>query len=186
MKKALIAGAASVALAVMPVLGVFADGDITTMTDTLNITVQDTCTFRVASGTVDQSFTATMSASEVKTWGASSATVYCNKYNGYTVTAAFEGLAGKVTGTETSNGNTIAYKSGSVAVANDGKWSAALSGTGITGTVYPASGATIITQNANTPAAGNSFEAVYTVGAAADQAAGTYSGTATYTLTAAE
>ena len=186
MKKALIAGAASVALAAMPLVGVFADGDITTMTDTLNITVNPTCTFQVASGheSVDESFSATMTASEVKTFTASAAKIYCNQYNGYKVSATFTSLNGKVTGTETSNGNSITYKPNAAAAADDGKWSAAISGDGITGTIYPASGSYIIEQSANTPAAGHSFQAVYTVGAASDQAAGTYTGTATYTLTA--
>lgn len=47
MKKTLIAGAASLALAAMPVLGVFADTDPTgtTVTDNLEVTIQAACSF---------------------------------------------------------------------------------------------------------------------------------------------
>ena len=43
MKKTLIAGAASVALAAMPVLGVFAADTLTPITDTVTVTIDSAC-----------------------------------------------------------------------------------------------------------------------------------------------
>jgi hypothetical protein len=50
MKKALIAGAASVALAAMPVVGAFA-ATSNSFTDTLNVTVNGGCTLEETGGT---------------------------------------------------------------------------------------------------------------------------------------
>lgn len=90
MKKSLIAaGAASVALAAMPVLGTFAD-----VIDTVQITISSSC--GVNSDTestpgTGQTFTATMTNSDTHEWAADGAGgelyVTCNDASGWNVTA---------------------------------------------------------------------------------------------------
>ena len=165
MKKALIAGVASVALAAMPLVGVFAT-DITTMTDTLTITIDPTCTFDAAS----HAYTADMSANALNdSVGTTTMKVTCNVYNGYYVTAAFTSLAG-------NGSNAITY-SNVDPTAGSGTWTAALSASNLS------NGGRVMQNTVNTPAAGDSETITYKVSTTDNQAAGTYSGTATYTLT---
>ena len=178
MKKALIAGAASVALAAMPVVGVFAVDS--TVTDVLTVTVEKSCTLTrtgvAASGaTYDAgTYSRTMIAGELQDLGTSTFTVNCNDTAGYTVTGTF--------GTLTDAGSdTITYKN-SAAAANDGKWSALITDGAAE---YVASGATVKTSASETPQAGDTFTVKYSVGTLNNQPFGVYSNNsaAVYELT---
>ena len=116
MKKSIIAaGAASVALAAMPVVGVFA-ADVTTQTDTLTITIDKVCSFghqdpetveegqdRVidvtgvahtdgAGAWTTNTLSKTMSnGTTTNDLGSTTLGVYCNNVNGYTITTSGAG-----------------------------------------------------------------------------------------------
>ena len=178
MKKIAIVGA-SLALAAMPLAGVFATAD-STVTDVLTVTVQKSCTLthsgEAATGASynNGTYSRTMAANELKDLGTSSFTVNCNDTAGYTVTGTF--------GTLTSeNSDTITYKN-SAAAANDGKWSALITDGSSS---YVASGATVRESDAETSVAGDTFTVKYSVGTKNDQPFGIYTNAsaAVYELT---
>ncbi len=183
MKKSLIAGASALALgmAVIPAAGVFA-ADITTMTDEITVTISGSCTFN-AGGT---EYTKAMEANKLETVGTTAMKVTCNNAKGYAVTGTFTDLTGpekKTTGNEKITYSTTA------ATAGSGTWSATVTptvgGVAQDATQPAASNGAIISSTTMTPAAGDSASIVYKVGTTNNQAAGSYEGTATYTLTAA-
>lgn len=180
MKKTILAAGASLALATMPAVGVFA-ADITTMTDTLSLTMPTSCAWTSTTGnTVALSGTAFTAA--LKTSSTYTHTLKCNVYNGYSVTGTFTALTNS-----SSSSYTIPYST-TVATSGSDTWSATITPT-VGGTAQtakqPASGTAgnIMTSSTVTPAAGDSFTAVYKVGVSATKEAGTYSGTATYAMT---
>ena len=174
MKKLAILGA-SAALAAMPVVGVFAT-DITTMTDVLTISVEDTCTFDAAS----HSYSATMEANQLnENVGTTLMKVTCNNYTGYTVTGAFGDLNG-------NGSNKIAFAS-TAPTAGSGTWAAYSTPTvgGSAGTAaYLTNGGEVIKNTQQTPAGGDSASIVYKASTTNNQAAGTYTNAsaAVYTL----
>ena len=91
MKKSIVAGAASLVLAAMPVVGVFA-ANPEAVVDTLTVTVNESCTFEHKSG--DGSFTHAMAAGALNAeFGTSTFTSACNNGKGYDINAAFTSLA---------------------------------------------------------------------------------------------
>ena len=179
MKKALIAGAASAVLAAMPVVGVFAD-DITTMTDTLTVTIEASCTFDAASHTYSDTLTANQ---YVESFGKTTMNVACNNAKGYTVTSAMNDLVGPANAA--SGNEKIEYSATAVSAAGAGKYSAAATNTinGATGAAAQVSASgTLMTSSVMTPAGGDQSVIVYSVSTTNNQAAGTYTGTAVYTL----
>ena len=182
MKKLAILGA-SAALAAMPVIGVFAD-DITTVTDTLTVTIAPTCTFDAGT----HAYTKAMTANQIdSSFGQTVLTVTCNNAKGYTVGSQMNTLTGPA---KAGSGNEeITYSATDLSAAGAGKYSAGYSNvingaSAVTGQV-PQSG-TLMTSNTMTPAAGDTSTVTYKVSTTTNQAAGTYTGTAVYTLTATE
>ena len=107
-KKLIAAGAASLAVAAMPVVGVFATNNAATqgattddmvITDILSITVEDTCTFSATTGgasegAFDTSYAATVANGAIAQFQVSNANksdhvfgVVCNNNDGWTVSA---------------------------------------------------------------------------------------------------
>ena len=170
MKKSIIAGAASLALAAMPVVGVFAENPADVV-DTLTVTVNESCTFEHKSG--DGSYTHAMAANALNAeFGTSTFTSACNNGKGYTIGAVFTSLA------HTGNaGEAIAY-SATTPTAGSGTWTASVNSSNIAATE-----GTIANTNTQDPAAGSTYTVLYKVSLHDDQAQGTYTGTATYTLT---
>lgn len=175
MKKALIAGVASVALAAMPIVGVVAtdDGD---KVDTITVSFAEFCTFNATSHT----YNATMAANGLnENVGTTSMTVTCNKNNGYYVGASFEDLSG--------NGSTKVEYDNATPTAGSGTWTAYRSAGSVNGTAVAAAnlvnGGRVIENQHQAPAAGDTATIVYKVGLLNNQAAGTYTGHAVYTLT---
>ena len=200
MKKSLIAaGAASVALAAMPVLGVFAEGETPTptdsVTDTIEITVNASCTFTAGK---DQN-ARTYAASGTNATGAVNPvnntvnthdfTVFCNNNSGYKVNATATALNQSPAITDNfAYKATLPTASSTAADKKDGAWNASFSqasGGSLTITQLPNGGAStdIATLGAASAADGESFTATYTAWIGTETPAGTYSGTIAYTLT---
>lgn len=193
MKKSLIAaGAASAVLAAMPVLGVFADGDTLTVKDQLTVTVSSSCTMDSvapagATSSTGNEYAASGAAGALLNFAASggtatSFTVKCNNANGYTITPTFtdlkiNGLAGAANAAQD-----IPYAASSSAGSKT--WTAFYTKTtaGVAGTetAFTASGTAVN----GTATMTDSYAFSYKVGLGADQAAGTYVGTASYILAA--
>lgn len=189
MKKKLIAGAASVALAAMPVVGVFAAAPVTqpNVVDNLQLTVNESCTF--STGAQALNLSDTINAGAQTTWAAGDPTptpsshafvVKCNS-KAYTVTA---------TATDLTNSGAVAhgvisyvananYDEDVQNIGDDGEWTAVLTG-GNTGAAISTTSSTIKSGNATTT---DNFSVAYKAYAGNAQNQGTYSGTVTYTLT---
>ena len=193
MKKALIAGAASVALAAMPIAGVFA-ADITTVTDTLQITVDAACSINAVTATAgsdDTTYSATVLNGAVAAFNNSSAhtfSVVCNNNAGWKVTAGtpndLSGSAGNI--------HVIDYQAvATPSTGAEGVWTATVTGDSVPATAegngiadasghIKTAGGIIATEAASTD--GSSFTVTYGGYVGAETAADTYTGTITYTL----
>ncbi|MDO4611971.1 MAG: hypothetical protein Q4B29_00705 [Candidatus Saccharibacteria bacterium] len=180
MKKALIAGAASLAVAAMPVVGVFAT---TSHTDTLEITIADSCNFAGIShadgvwGDAHKVSATLANNDQDQTIGSTTFGVICNNVKGWSVSATAGVLAGA-----TSNTNIPA-------LANHGTasgYSLNISGAagGVTAGTTPSAGGVIATAGAATDATA-AFKVTYTASISSSQAADTYTGTVSYVLTPA-
>ena len=169
MKKSIVAGAASLVLAAMPVVGVFAT-DPAAVVDTLTVTVNESCTFTRTDGS--NNYTNAMAANALNTtFGESTFTSACNNGKGYDITAEFTSLS------HTGNaGEAITYAA-STPTAGSGTWTAAVGGSSIAAT-----SGVLGSKNTQDPAGGSTYTVVYKVSTHDDQAQGTYTGTATYTL----
>lgn len=155
--------------------------DVTSVTDTLNITVLETCTFR---NTQSVTFTgSTISGSEVDNFnnsGVHEFNVYCNNSNGYTVSARPYDLT-------TTGGieDKIAYTENYTPSGRDGMWTAEIT-TDTPGVIrtspVPRVGGIIISSDTNTPGSGTTFTATYSAYVGSITPAGTYTGIIEYTL----
>ena len=171
MKKSIIAaGAASLALAAMPMAGVFAAkaSDPAALSDTLTINVDGVCTFERTNGT--GSYTQTMTANTTATLGTSTYTTHCNNHSGYTIAVTTPNLAGPTN---------IPFQS-TAPTAGTAGWAIQTNTTG-EATFYVSGNFAETSQQ--DPAAGNTYTATYLAATATDQSQGTYTGTVTYTLT---
>ena len=185
MNKKFVAGAVVMALSAVPAMGVFADH-----VDTINVTVSGNCTLTrqayttggVTNNTSHKNGTDgtwsttantdTLSVSMAngtvnENLGSSQFKVVCNNLNGYTVSVATTSLS-VASGSQTPIPNNTTYD------ATTSGWSP------IVGTTKLTNGGTVKTEATTT--AGTTFEVKYGVGISPAQAAGTYSGTATYSI----
>lgn len=169
MKKSIVAGAASLVLAAMPVVGVFA-ADPDAVVDTLTVTVNESCNFTRETG--NGQYTQNMAAGALKSdFGSSTFKSACNNGKGYDINAVFTSLTHKG-----NAGQAIAYST-TAPTAGSGTWTAAVSGSSIAAT-----GGKLGEQSTQDPAGGRTYTVDYSVSLHDDQAQGTYEGTATYTL----
>ena len=197
MKKLAIAGA-SVALAAMPIVGVFAD--TTSITDTLEITVEAVCTFNTGDSSVasDTTYSDTVengAIAQLSNGSAHKFNVFCNDTDGWKVTAGAPNNLTPPT-EHTTNGHIITYQASALPAANaatEGAWIATVSGTGVSAELsgittvsnvnYIATAGGIIAQEgASTD--GSSFTVTYGAYVGTETAADTYTGTIGYTLAA--
>ena len=206
MKKTIIAGAASLALAAMPMAGVFAE-TVTegagNFTDSLSLNIEKSCTFTRGTiahtngsnsatwtegsaptdtetagyaGRADSISLGTVTTGAVYSMGSSTFHVTCNVQGGYEVKLVATPLHDS---DHTGTGADIAYAA-NAATATASTWS--VSSGDNTGTFYENNGIVKTETTANTPD-GADFTVYYNVGLKSGQAAGTYTGSATYTLT---
>ena len=180
MKKLAIAGA-SVALAAMPVVGVFAD--TTSLTDNISVTIDSSCTFSESTGqSFSDSSVAVGTQAGLTNSGVHTFNVFCNDKSGWSVSAGAP--VGLHDSTQTGTSHDFAYTAEAIsAAATEGKWSAAVASTPIAKVTYiPAAGGALAGETASTLAAGSEFTVTYDVWAGTQSPAGTYGGTVQYTL----
>ena len=205
MKKSLAIGAASVALAAMPIVGVFATEQEQTITDTLRATVSTACMFTrwgeagaanqvdtttgdvapawsgAASGaadTVTGIYSATFKPGMDVELGTSHFSGYCNDANGFTITVATPDLA-----TSTGAGaKTIPFAGTTPDSTNGEGWTLTKSGSG---GLVTATGATFIDGSAGPSDASDPLTetATYTVYTKSTTKSGTYTADVVYTFT---
>ncbi len=200
MKKSIIAAsAASIALAAMPVLGVFAEGDPTPtddVTDTITITITPSCTFTAGGDDDEYGYEGTNAGGSVNLNNDDATptnihtfTVFCNNNSGYKVSATASAL-----NQTPSISDNFAYKatlptsSSTDTAKKDGAWNATIgqaSGGSLSIDQLTDGGAAtdIVTLNAASATGGETFTATYTAWIGTETPAGTYSGTIAYTLT---
>ena len=196
-KRVIAAGAASAALAAMPMVGVFAN-----QTDTLVVQIQGVCTVDLNSvpadpgpadtGHVDgsatwsgQTLTGQMSnGSSTQNFGQTKLKVTCNDNDGFDVSATMNDLTAAAA--EDGEGNKITIAP--TASFGDGTSGYALKVSNATTGLTPASNGWIGTTgnivSASQPISGGSFIVTYGVGVSATQAADNYTGTVVYGITA--
>ena len=193
MKKLAIAGSA-VALAAMPVVGVFAT-DVTSVTDTIQLTVEATCTFNTenSGNASDTTYSATVANGAQASLSNGSAhvfNVFCNDNDGWKVTA---GAPNNLAGTGT-NAHVISYQAAALpSSGTEGAWVATVSGTGVSAELsgittasavnYIATAGGIIATEASSTD-GSTFTVTYGAYVGTETAADTYTGTVQYTLAA--
>lgn len=187
MKKIAIASA-SLALAAMPVVGVFATTGSTEFTDNLEVTVNSGCTLENGGNTdgvyVDRSFSKNIAVGNYAELEGSSATdtaaitIKCNTTSG-TVTVT---SSGDVTLTGETASNTIA--AGAQISGSTSGWAIKSNATNAASDPYSAYKAhavgTFLTATAS--AEGTTFNPSYQVYVAQGQAPDTYTGSVTYTV----
>lgn len=203
MKKLAIVGA-SVALAAMPVIGVFAADDIDVQ-DTIKVTVSPSCTFRASgTGTLDGIYTATGANGDTvnpSTSGDSGTNVhtfnvFCNNNKGYTVTATAQDLT-NIDNANPAISDKFVYLADLSGLTTTSGWHATIETitSGITATQLPdsategasagtATGPIITRSNSTTATAGDAWKATYTAKIGSETKAGNYQGTITYNLAA--
>ena len=184
MKKSLIAaGAASVALAAMPVVGVFAVDPTDSITDTITVSIETSCTFKSGKPGATYAFTGTNGAAATTAGSNQHAfTAFCNNNSGYTVSATATALNQN----PTIDAN-FAYKGGDnpTLSGDNGLWHAQFASSDVT-VAQIADGETsvdIYNKPAASASAGESFTATYSVYVGGMTPSGTYQGTIAYTLT---
>ena len=200
MKKSLIAGAgiAALGLAVVPFAGVFAANPLTaTMTDNLTVNVDPTCVFTEATAAPWTSIdkhdyqAVDMTMNDLKEGIATTnMKVVCNDAKGYkvTVTAATD-LVGPETATAGTY-NKISFTSGNIAAGTSAGWQAERTTSSLDTKDYNLSSVagdsnnTVLAKDSATAGAGDTATIKYNVATSENQAAGTYKGSITYTLTA--
>ncbi|MBR3323915.1 hypothetical protein IKG24_00020 [Candidatus Saccharibacteria bacterium] len=182
MKKSLIAaGAASVALAAMPIVGAFA-ADFGSVSDTVNVTISDGCTVTNSTTNRTVSVPSMTAGSAAQTADGAAISIVCNA-TGWTVSAA-----GATEGTNKNSlySGTYEIPTGNTFSGSNSAWGLKVTASGATvatgyndyTNVPGAAGATVATGSATS----GSVTPSYKVFAAANQEAGAYSGKVVYTI----
>lgn len=185
-KKLIAAGAASLAVAAMPVLGVFAD-DVKNIQDTITVTVEPTCSFDTNSGAAsasDESYSATVlngAEAAFTAGGVHNFFVKCNDTEGYTVSATPTALTGLLPAT--GDKNSIPYTTTYNASGKAGMWTATVASSDAhnptVSTPVPQAGGVIITDGKTD---GTAFAVTYKAFVGTETPADTYTGHMTYVL----
>ena len=180
MKKSIIAGSvASIALAAMPVMGVFATATVTeSFVETLNINVDDACEFGNESNT--GTATDTVLPNGTTTWDNHNTvlSVRCTLAS-YKITSVFTAMGRGANATAWNADDAKLTYSGAATSGGSQTWAAQFkknSGT----FAYLTNNSS--TQMTGTSSQSDTFTIKYEAGLGADQPAGTYTGTATYTI----
>lgn len=179
---AVVAGL-GIALAGAIPIGVARATDITSVTDTISVTVQPSCTFDSAE---DKTYVGSaLNGAEVNNFnedGIHEFNLFCNNNSGYTVTATPYDLEA------TGINDVISYTANYTPSGVNSLWTAEITsdteGVTVVNQFVPVNGGTIISSNSSTRAAGASFVATYSVYVGSETPAGTYTGTIAYTLAA--
>ena len=194
--KKILAGAGAVALAALPVAGVFA-ADLSVV-DTIQITVSDSCTITEGSTTdgldnKDTTYADTVANGAETTFstthsGNHTFHVTCNDKDGWSFSATPTNLTGYVAANDsTTNGDSINFvASGSyVSTGAAGDWTATITApAGITVTQPSTAGSSNTIITSSNQAANVEIVSAYKAYVGTETAAGFYEGTITYALAA--
>ena len=188
MKKSIIAtGAAAVALAAMPVLGAFAD-----VTDTVRITINDSCSVGGTTATTGSgvTLTETMTNGQTKVWDADGSAggklvVSCNVAGGWNITAVGTGADATNKNYMNASGSGTDIATGEATSGATSNWAFKLAGTGVVSNytsfrAVPASSTKVV--SSSDPASSVEIDTGYRVFVSATQEADTYEGKVTYTV----
>lgn len=154
--------------------------DTTSVTDTVNVTVESACTFNSID---DETYAGSaVNGAEVENFndsGVHEFNLFCNNNSGFTVTATpYDLEATGITGK-------ISYTDSYATSGTDGLWTAAIASSNadlVVSTPVPVGGGTIITSSSHTATGGVDFTAAYDAYVGTTTSAGTYTGTIVYTL----
>lgn len=190
MKKSLIAtGAASLALAAMPVLGAFAD-----VTDTVTVTIGSSCSVGGTTSTSGSgvNLSETMTNNSTKIWdangeatGGGKLVVSCNDAGGWNIKAVGSGADATNKHYMNAAGSGTDIATGTATSGATSNWAFKLSGTGVvSGYSDFAAVPSTATKVASSGAAGSDVTIFtgYRVFVSATQQADTYEGKVTYTV----
>lgn len=182
-KKLIAAGAASLAVAAMPVVGVFAATG-TVVTDTVEVTINSACTIDSTNAT--NSYSATMTNGQLKSdFGSTTMSISCNDAAGWHVTAVGSGAdaTDKTAMNATADGTDIATGTATSGAASN--WAMKVTGGTATGfttfSAVPGSATDVAKSTVSTSQ--SEIVTTYQVFISATQQADTYTGQVTYTLT---
>lgn len=191
MKKTLILGAVSAALAALPVVACFAE-----VVDIVSVTVNPSCTIaRLAygsDGTGEEGSHKNGTGTIAGTWGSANSTLTVTMSNGTTTptnaplgTSRFNVTCNDPDGYRVSVTTTDLTVDGTdLTIPASTTYSATTSGWGViyNGAIYASTEGTTLVNAAGVTTGGTAYEVGYGVGISSNQAAGTYTGTATYTV----
>ena len=179
MKKKILAGVASLALAVTPVAGAMAVSCTGTsggtLIDSLSLTVNTSCTFTRNSGGAGATPTKTISWNSLDTTLTNTFKVVCNDAAGFKVTGTFSSI--------TSTGKTAITYSTTTPTAGSGTWTATKGTASDTTNMTSGTAGNLMSTTAVTSTSGTTQQVTYKIGTGAQQERGSYTGTATYVAT---
>lgn len=185
MKKSIIVtGAASLTVAAMPMVGVFAATG-TTVTDTVQVTINSACT--ITSSQDANTYNDTMTNGGLKSnFGSTSMTINCNDAAGWHLKAVGSGAdaTDKTAMNATGSGTDIA--TGTATSGSTSNWAMKVAGTGAVENfanfaAIPSSATDVASGSGSV--SGGTITTTYQVFISATQQADTYTGQVTYTLT---
>ena len=181
MKKVLLMPGIVAAVALLPVAGVFAATG-TTVTDTVEVTINSACSITVTN--TANTYSVSMTNSQLRSdIGGTAMSISCNDAGGWKVTAVGDGAATNKTQMKaTGSGTNIA--TGTATSGATSNWAFKVTGTKASGyTTFKAvpSSATLVATNAGSSSS-ESITATYQVWISATQQADTYTGKVKYTL----
>lgn len=187
MKKSLItAGAASLVVAAMPIVGVFAADGNKTITDTIKVTIDSACS--VTSAKTDNTYAVDMTNSQLDSnIGSTSMTVKCNDAAGWKVSAVGSGSGATVDVLDASDDGTD-IATGTATSGATSNWAFKVAGDKTVAAyqnfaAVPTTAAKVAEDSgATSMTSGTTISTTYQVWISATQQADTYTGQVTYTL----
>ena len=186
-KRVLAVTASAFALAAMPVVGTFAkEGDVTTISDEIEITIDPSCTLGTANG---QKVTKNIAnGTKDEALSGSKFSVTCNDGTGWNITAVGAGAESHTTDLLSKEGDYTIPTSATIGTDASG-WGFKLTGSTEASDVEETYQSFAAVPSSATKVAGGSapvdsheISVTYGVGVDAEQQAGTYTGKVTYVL----
>ena len=174
MKKLIITSVVSGAMAVLPLADVLATACGSAITDNLSVTVTSQCEFTRTSG--NGTYSITKDVNTLDETLTSTFKVVCNNKTGFTTKGSFTSLA-------KSGAQAITYTSSTAPTAGSGTWTAIKGGTGTAASTSNMIANNGTVMSSSTVTGGTSQQVSYKISTRANQAAGSYTGTATYVTT---
>lgn len=173
MKKGVLVCSMLLASTLLGVANIYATSDPSAVIDNLSVTVDEICTFSRTAGsaTITKAMTANKGATAMNS-SANTFKAICNGGSGYSVAATWTALS------SASNSTTFVYNASPTKGYN--RWAAYANGSS---TALAASNAKLMDTSSADDSEGTTATVIYKVSTASDVPAGSYTGTATYTLT---